>query len=182
LEPSFNPVPLGADDEADLAAHFRRQHSVPDALGLPLFSPLSGPPDASKTDTKTLAEMLALPLTSPGWQRLWAVRPDGGPIIAHLALHGPDLAAALHRARVSLGVERAYQRRGLGEALLRDAIAFATDSGLAWLDLWVFGHNAAAISLYRKMGFAETGRYKDQFRVGQTPIDDVTMTLALRRP
>jgi ribosomal protein S18 acetylase RimI-like enzyme len=180
MERRSAPVPLGADDQAELAAHFCRQHGALDALGVPLFSALSAPAEAGELEAADIASRLTLPLSAPGWRRVWVARPDGGLIAAHLVLRGADLVPALHRARVSLGVEPGFQRQGLGESLLRAAIAFAADSGLAWLELWVFGHNAAAIALYRKLGFAEAGRTVDQFRVGGQSIDDLTMTLALR--
>jgi ribosomal protein S18 acetylase RimI-like enzyme len=58
------------------------------------------------------------------------------------------------------------------------AIGFAKQADtLVWLDLHVFGHNAPAIALYRSLGFAETGRIEDRFRVEGQSIDDLLMTL-----
>lgn len=64
---------------------------------------------------------------------------------------------------VSLGVEPAYHRQGIGERLLQEAIAFARRAGLAWLEI----------------GFIEVGRLPDQFRIGQMSIEDVAMVLQL---
>lgn len=51
---------------------------------------------------------------------------------------------------------------------------------LAWIDLGVFGPNAAARALYARAGFVETGRRADYFRVRGAPIEDVSMSLSLR--
>jgi RimJ/RimL family protein N-acetyltransferase len=41
----------------------------------------------------------------------------------------------------------------------------------------VFGHNAAALALYRDLGFEEAGTVTDRFRIDGRSIDDVIMTL-----
>lgn len=174
---------LTHDDDEALAEHFARQRKAFDDLGLPIMGPITGsnPEPEAESGARRIAGW-DQPLNEPGWRRTWGVRSGARePIIAHLVLAGPDLAAELHRARVELGVEPAYQRRGFGEGLLRTGIAFAKDAGLAWLDLWVFGHNAPAQALYRKLGFVEVGRYEDQFRLGNLSVDDVAMALRLDR-
>lgn len=47
-----------------------------------------------------------------------------------------------------------YQRRGLGEAAMRWALAWFRERGLRCAALTVNTNNAAAIALYRKLGFA----------------------------
>jgi len=49
----------------------------------------------------------------------------------------------------------AYRRRGVGEALVRTAIAWAHDHGHAFVNIEVAQNNANAMALYRKLGFAE---------------------------
>jgi ribosomal-protein-alanine N-acetyltransferase len=58
-----------------------------------------------------------------------------------------------------VAVHPAYQRRGLGEALLRWALASFRAQGLERAALTVSTDNGGAIALYRKLGFvtAETG-------------------------
>ena len=52
----------------------------------------------------------------------------------------------------------AQQRgRGVGRALLDEAIRWARAQGLHKLTLDVFPHNDAAIALYRRAGFVEEG-------------------------
>jgi ribosomal protein S18 acetylase RimI-like enzyme len=53
-----------------------------------------------------------------------------------------------------LVVHAGYQRRGLGEAMLRWALAWFRSQGLTSAALTVTTDNAPAIALYRKLGFA----------------------------
>ncbi len=117
-------------------------------------------------------------LATPLWMRTWGVVVDNM-IVGHLDLTGGRLPAELHRATVGMGLERRARRKGFGRALLETAIGFARANQLAYLDLGVFAHNEPARTLYRKLGFVETGHVKDQFRVDGVTIDDVSMTLAL---
>jgi RimJ/RimL family protein N-acetyltransferase len=61
-------------------------------------------------------------------------------------------------------VDRAWRGRGVGSALVQAAVDRARRQGLHKLCLEVFAHNAAAIALYRKCGFAEEGRRVKQYR------------------
>lgn len=174
------PELLGPSDYEALAEHLERQSAESDRFGVALHAPFSGAAEARDPDLRARRlSQWALALSEPGWRRTWAVRDGRGGILAHLDLAGSDLKAELHRARVVLGVEPLYHRRGMGERLLRQAIAFARDEGLAWLDLWVFAHNAPALALYRKIGFVEVGRFPDQFRFRQMSIEDVAMAFRL---
>lgn len=173
----MQPELLGPADFPALVAHLDRQSRNADPAGLPLYSPFG----AFVPETLARLPMLwGKPVTVPHWQRKWGIRDGaGGSIVAYCSLTGADREAELHRARVALGVEPAFRRRGFGEALLRAAIGFAASSGLAWIDLRVLAHNAPALALYRKLGFVEVGRSADQYRVGDVSIGDVAMTLGL---
>jgi len=181
----MSPELLGPSDIEDLADHLARQNAHSDRIGLAYFAPFARAGAIESDIAVRRLGQWARALSEPGWQRTWGLRDGddraGGKraIIAHLDLTGPGLEAELHRAGLRLGVEPAYHRQGVGEGLLREAIAFAREAELAWLDLWVFAHNAPALALYRKMGFVEIGRFPDQFRLGQISIDDVAMCLAL---
>ncbi|WP_233860085.1 GNAT family N-acetyltransferase [Paraburkholderia sp. HD33-4] len=63
-----------------------------------------------------------------------------------------------HCASVGFGVHDAWQRRGVGSALMAAIVACADQSlGLRRLELEVFADNEAAIALYRKFGFVVEG-------------------------
>ena len=73
-----------------------------------------------------------------------------------------------------------YRGRGIARRLYEAAIAWARGQPrLAWLDAEVFAHNEPALSLHRRVGFVETARIADQFRVDGMPIEDVRLSLRL---
>lgn len=77
-------------------------------------------------------------------------------------------------------VQRDWRGRGVGSALLREAIEWARGQGLHKLCLEVFAHNEAAIGLYRACGFVEEGRRPGQYRRASGELwDAVIMGLAL---
>ena len=88
-----------------------------------------------------------------------------------VAVAGAQIVGALHVERsrfgfgeIGMAVARGWRGRGVGSALLAAAIEWARERDLHKLSLSVFPHNAAAIALYRKFGFAEEGRRVKQFR------------------
>jgi RimJ/RimL family protein N-acetyltransferase len=116
----------------------------------------------------------------PGWERCFGAF-DGERIVGHVDLTGASLYSGLHRARLGIGVERGHRGRGTGTQLLELALAWArTELNLAWVDLSVFAHNDRARALYQRLGFRETGRTPDAYRLGALHIDDIHMTLQLR--
>lgn len=127
-------------------------------------------------------DKLEVPYTEPGWHRAFvAVTPGMEEIIGHVAIKSGRLRSMLHRCEIGLGVEAPYRRQGLGETLMRTAIAFAQQQPtLEWMDLSTFGTNLPAQQLYRKLGFEEVGLIRDRIRIGETSIDDLLMTLPLR--
>ncbi|MET0703475.1 MAG: ribosomal protein S18-alanine N-acetyltransferase [Mycobacterium sp.] len=62
----------------------------------------------------------------------------------------------------TIGVDPAYQGRGIGRALLDDLLAYA-DTGVVFLE--VRTDNAAAIALYERNGFVTVGVRKRYYRV-----------------
>lgn len=90
---------------------------------------------------------------------------------AFVAAAHNDIVGWLHVARTPFGygdvgmfVARDWRGRGVGSALLRAAIEWAGRDGMHKLSLTVFAHNATAIALYRKFGFAEEGLRVKHFR------------------
>ncbi len=144
----------------------------------PIFAPVE--PGTWNAESKR-EEILARwdkPLSGTGWEQVWAFFTERE-IVAHLDLRSQTLATTRHRALLGMGVERPYRGRGLSVALIEAAVAWGRENGLAWIDPCVFAHNLPAFLLYKKMGFVETGRVKDAFRVQGRPMEDVSMTLHL---
>ena len=97
----------------------------------------------------------------------------------------PDLWGFLGcvRARDSLHITvvtcaEAHRRHGVGTALLRTALLQARTQRLARLTLEVRPDNAAAIALYRKLGFSEQGLRADHYGPGD---DALAMSLTIDR-
>lgn len=55
-------------------------------------------------------------------------------------------------------VAPSHRRRGIGTALLQAVKAWARDQGFRRLRLWAPAASAAALALYRRTGFRETGQ------------------------
>ncbi len=77
-------------------------------------------------------------------------------------------------------VDRSWRGRGVGSALMREAIDWSRSHGLHKLCLDVFPANASAIALYRKCGFKEEGRHPKQYRRASGELwDSISMGLEL---
>jgi ribosomal protein S18 acetylase RimI-like enzyme len=81
---------------------------------------------------------------------------------------------------IAMAVAREWRGRGVGSALMASAIEWARRRDLHKLSLAVFAHNAAAIGLYRKVGFVEEGRRVKHFRRASGELwDAIEMGLLL---
>jgi RimJ/RimL family protein N-acetyltransferase len=88
-----------------------------------------------------------------------------------VAFAGDEIVGSLGVARSSFGygeigmmVAREWRGRGVGSALVAEAIDWGRENGLHKLTLSVFPHNDAALALYRKFGFVEEGRREKHVR------------------
>ncbi len=169
--------PLTRGDWPRFQAHFKR-HRAESGRGDPHFLPFApDDPDGPKgIDIDTLGR----PTGERGWQRCWVAVTEDSAIVGHVELKGSGLRTELHRCELGIGIERPVRGGGLGRRMMATAIEFArcVDT-LAWIDLRVFGHNAAGRALYRGLGFAEIGTLVDRFRIDGETIDDVIMTLSV---
>ena len=78
-----------------------------------------------------------------------------------------------------LGVDPAYQGRGVGQALLEAAAEEARRRGARKLSLRVLGSNTTARRLYERCGFAVEGVLAEEFLLNGHYVDDVLMALRL---
>lgn len=62
-----------------------------------------------------------------------------------------------HVGRLGMGVKEGFRGRGIGKALLREALAKAFAHGLERVELEVFRSNEAALRLYQSHGFDREG-------------------------
>ena len=80
---------------------------------------------------------------------------------------------------MSLMVDADQRRRGIGSALMDEALKWARASGITKVELEVFPHNAPAIALYSKLGFEEEGRRHRRYLIGGHHVDAVLMAIRL---
>ena len=80
-----------------------------------------------------------------------------------------------HVADVSVYVGRDWRGRGVGHRLLEALIARGRELGYHKLVLAAFPFNAAGVALYRRLGFAEVGVYREQGRLDDKWVDVVVM-------
>ncbi|HEY9101572.1 ribosomal protein S18-alanine N-acetyltransferase [Chitinimonas sp.] len=80
---------------------------------------------------------------------------------------------------LTLGVRQDWQRQGIGRALINQIVDSASEQGAAVLILEVRKSNAAARSLYRRMGFVENGLRKGYYRAEEGREDAILMALVL---
>ena len=85
------------------------------------------------------------------------------------------LAPITTRADLGLMVAVAYRRRGIGRALLEQAVTWARAAGVHKLELHVFPWNEPAIALYESCGFVREGlRFAHYLRDG-SEVDAILM-------
>jgi RimJ/RimL family protein N-acetyltransferase len=96
-------------------------------------------------------------------------------IVARLSLARDSHPASPHVADLGLMVALGHRRRGIGRALLEQAVEWARESDIEKLELHVFPHNEPAIKLYEQFGFEREGLRREHFRRGGRLVDAVLM-------
>ena len=103
------------------------------------------------------------------------VAQTGDEIVGRLSVGRDPHPASRHVADLGLMVAAAARRRGIGRALLEQAVSWARDVGVRKLELHVFPHNEAAIALYEGFGFRREGYRKAHYRRGRGFVDAILM-------
>jgi ribosomal protein S18 acetylase RimI-like enzyme len=124
---------------------------------------LADSPDAfARTLAEALGEndaywvKLAGSATQPDGQVRLVAEMDGRPVGLAFGLFDKERATTGHVA--GMWVDPEARGRGAGRALLDATIAWARSRGLDRVELWVTKGNGAAVRLYERAGFADTGR------------------------
>jgi GNAT superfamily N-acetyltransferase len=121
--------------------------------------------DAPDSFGETFADASARPMSY--WEDLTRSVTAPGQHVMFLACESEDvvgLAYGLldqdrgHAGRVGgMWVEPAWRGRGVGRALLQEVFGWARARGLSCLGLWAPAHSPAAMAVYSRAGFRETG-------------------------
>ena len=124
---------------------------------------LADSPDAfARTLAEALGEndaywvKLAGSVTQPDGQVMLVAETEGRPVGLAFGLFDRERATTGHVA--GMWVDPEARGRGVGRALLESVIAWARSLALDRLELWVTKGNGAAVRLYERAGFADTGR------------------------
>lgn len=119
---------------------------------------------------REIAELLA----SPGVAGL-LLQQDGNGVGFALCRTVADEAELL-----TIAIQAGHRRRGAGRALVEGVIAAVRERGARSLFLEVADDNAAALALYRRIGFEPAGRRADYYaRADRRATDAIVMRLAL---
>ena len=106
------------------------------------------------------------------------VAEDGDRIVGRLSLSRDPHPASRHVADLGLMVAASHRRRGIGRALLQQAVDWARDNAVAKLELHVFPDNGPAIALYDSFGFVREGYRRNHYRRDGEYVDAVLMAFA----
>jgi L-amino acid N-acyltransferase YncA len=94
---------------------------------------------------------------TPDSRPLWVVE-DAGRIAAWLSFSSfYGRPAYAKTAELSVYVNEAFRKRGLGSYLLTQALDYAPTLGIDSLLGFIFGHNAPSLALFKRFGFAQWG-------------------------
>jgi RimJ/RimL family protein N-acetyltransferase len=98
-----------------------------------------------------------------------------GQIVGRLSVARDQHPASAHVADLGLMVAASHRRRGIGSALLDEAVEWARERGISKLELHVFPHNEPALRLYEKYGFEREGYRKRHYRRRDGFVDAILM-------
>ncbi len=100
-----------------------------------------------------------------------------GQVIGSLSFESGPYRRISHRGTLGIAVVNQWRRQGVGTALLRASIDWATANPLIdKICLDVFATNTNAIRLYKKLGFVEEGRRPREVKLGSGAyLDTIAM-------
>ncbi|HEY5921288.1 MAG TPA: GNAT family N-acetyltransferase [Kofleriaceae bacterium] len=158
-------------DAAALLAHLKALAAEP-GINIPLA------PDEITTTLEQEKDLLAAIEASP--HAIMLVAEAGGKVVGELSLKVISSRRAVqHVATLGMSVKLDWRGKGVGRALMTDALEWAPSAGIKRIELYVYVRNAPAIALYEKFGFTVEGRRKSFIREGDTYLDDFVMARLL---
>ena len=107
------------------------------------------------------------------------VAEEDGRLVGRLSLARDNHPSSHHVADLGLMIAASHRRRGIGRALLEQALAWARDAGVRKLELHVFPWNEPAIALYEGFGFEREGLRRGHYRRDGEYVDAILMAYRL---
>jgi L-phenylalanine/L-methionine N-acetyltransferase len=105
---------------------------------------------------------------------------DGDEVVGRLSVARDPHPSSRHVADLGLFVAASHRRRGIGRALLEQAVDSARDVGVRKLELHVFPWNEPAIGLYEAFGFEREGYRRGHYRREDEYVDAILMALTVK--
>lgn len=100
---------------------------------------------------------------------------DDRRVVARLSLSRDPHPASHHVADLGMMVAADSRRRGVGTALLEEAVAWARGAGVRKLELHVFPWNEPALGLYEAFGFEREGLRRRHYVRDGEDVDAILM-------
>jgi putative acetyltransferase len=100
---------------------------------------------------------------------------DDGAIVGRLSLARDPHPASRHVADLGLMVAAGHRGRGIGRALLEQAVRWARGAGVRKLELHVFPWNERALRLYERFGFEREGLRRGHYLRDGVEVDAIVM-------
>lgn len=125
--------------------------------------------------TRTVADVRRNARASWTGDGAYLVAESAGAVVGSLRIVREGQDATSHVATFGMFVAAAARGRGVGAALLAEALRWAAEVGVRKVELSVYPDNEAARALYARFGFAEEGRL---VRHSQRPdgfVDEIMM-------
>jgi putative acetyltransferase len=158
-------------DAAALLAHLKALAAEP-GINIPLA------PDEITTTLDQEKSLLASIAEAPN--AIMLVAEADGALVGELSLRAiSPRRAVCHVATLGMSVKHDWRRKGVGRALMTEALAWAPTAGITRVELYVYARNAAAIALYEQLGFVVEGRRRNFIREGDAYLDDLVMARLL---
>jgi diaminopimelate decarboxylase len=96
-------------------------------------------------------------------------------IVGHVYVQREAHPVTRHVATLGIAVSADERGRGIGTALMAEAMRWARSVGVDKIALSVYPHNTGAITLYRKFGFVDEGRLVGHSRKSYGDEDEILM-------
>ena len=141
--------------------------------------PVDIPKLASEVMTTTAEEAELLESFADDPHSLFLVLEHKGQVVGNLDLKAYKRPALRHGAVLGMAIQQDFRGLGLGKTLIQQALAWARQTDLKRIELFVYTRNAPALALYRRCGFVVEGCRKGVIYERGTYLDDYIMAFYL---